>query len=79
MKKIKIAGVSFNKVSWKNLLFNKTMFIAYFFLAFGFVGIFEVFNERYFGDFVSAGDAAINPGTREMALALKKAVFSQVS
>ena len=54
MKKIKIAGISFNEVSWKNLLFNKTMFMAYFFLAFGLVGIFEVFNERYFGDFVSA-------------------------
>jgi len=75
MEKYVIAGVEINKVSLKELLFNKVMLIAYVFLAFGLYGVFEVFDERYFLLTANAFDAGLNPGSREVAEAMKEAVF----
>jgi len=75
MEKYLVAGVEINKVSLKELFFNKTMLLAYFFLALGFWGAYEVFNERYFLLAADAHDAGLNPGSREVAEAMKEAIF----
>ena len=75
MEKYLVAGLEINKVSLKELLFNKTMLFAYLFLALGFFGIYEVFNERYFLLAADAHDAGLNPGSKEVAEAMKEAIF----
>ncbi len=75
MEKRLIKGVEVNRVTLKELLFNRKMVIAWIFLAFAVMGILEVFYERYFLMTASAWDAANNPGSREVAEAMKEAVF----
>jgi hypothetical protein len=75
MEKYLIGGVEINKVPLKDLLFNKTMLIAYVLLALGVFGIYEVFVERYFLLTANAHDAALHPGAKEVAEAMKEAVF----
>ncbi len=75
MDKNIIAGVEINRVSIKELLFNKTMLLAYIFLFFGFWGIYEVFNERYFLLTANAHDAGLNIGSYQVAQAMKEAIF----
>ena len=75
MDKRLIAGVEINRVSIKELLFNRTMLLAYLFLAFGFWGVYEVFNERYFLLTSNAHDAGLNIGSKEVAHAMKEAIF----
>ncbi len=75
MEKRIIAGVEINRVSFMDLFFNKTMILAYILLAVGFYGVYEVFLERYFLLTANAHDAALNPGSREVAEAMKEAVF----
>ncbi len=75
MEKYVIAGIEINKVSLKELLFNKVMLIAYIFLAIGLYGVYEVFIERYFLLTANAFDAGLNPGSSEVAQAMKAAVF----
>jgi len=75
MEKYVIAGLEINKISFKDLFFNGTMLIAYILLALGIFGIYEVFDERYFMLTVNAHDAALNPGSRDVAIAMKEAVF----
>ncbi len=75
MEKRLIYGLEINHVSLKTLLWNKTMFFAWIFLAFAVAGIFEVFHARYFTHAASAWDAAADPGNRQVAEAMKEAVF----
>jgi len=75
MEKYLVAGVEINRISLKELLFNKTMFLAYIFLALGFLGLYEVFNERYFLLAANAHDAGLHAGSREVAEAMKEALF----
>ncbi len=75
MKKREIAGVQINAVSIKDLLFNKTMLLAYVLLALGLYGVWEVFSERYFLLTANAFDAGLHAGTKEVAEAMKEAVF----
>jgi len=75
MKKYEIAGVEINAVTIKELLFNKTMLLAYLLLALGMYGVWEVFAERYFLLTANAFDAGLNPGSHEVAEAMKEAVF----
>jgi hypothetical protein len=75
MEKYLIAGVEINRVSIRELLFNKTMLLAYLFLAFGLLGIYEVFNERYFLLTANAHDAGVNIGSSEVAHAMREAIF----
>ena len=53
----------------------KTMFLAYILLAFGVFGIFEIIHERYFLLSANAFDAGLNPGSHDVALAMKEAIF----
>ena len=75
MDKYIIAGVEINRITIKELLFNKTMIIGYFLLAFGFWGVFEVFHERYFLLTANAYDAGLNIGSHEVAQAMREAIF----
>ena len=75
MEKFRIAGVEINKVSFLNLFFNKTMIFAYVLLAFGAYGIYEIIIERYFLLTANAFDAGLYQGSKEVALAMKEAVF----
>ena len=75
MEKIVVAGVEINKVSIKDLLFNKTMFLAYIFLAIGVYGIYETILERYFLETANAFAAGMHPGSEHIAKAMKEAVF----
>ncbi|GEM_PF-543102 len=77
MEKRLIAGLEINKISLKALLFNKTMLIAWIFLGFAVAGIVEVLHERYFLITANAWDAAAHPGSREVAEAMKAAVFGE--
>ena len=75
MEKYVIAEVEINKVSLKDVLFNRTMYIAYVLLAIAFYGIVDVVYERYFLLSATAFDAGMFPGSREVAEAMKEAVF----
>jgi hypothetical protein len=77
MEKIVIAGVEINKVSIKNLLFNKTMLLAYIFLAIGVYGIYATILERYFLETANAFTAGMHPGSEHVAQAMKEAVFGE--
>ena len=75
MEKFSIAGIEINKISLYQLLFNKTMFLAYILLAFGVFGVYEIIHERYFLLTANAFDAGLNQGSHEVALAMKEAIF----
>ena len=75
MEKYVVAGVTINKVTLKDLLFNKSMYLVYLLLFIALVGIVDVTYERYFLDSATAFDAGLFPGNREVAAAMKEAVF----
>ena len=75
MEKYVVAEVEINKVSLKDVLFNRTMYIAYLLLAIAFYGIADVVYERYFLLSATAFDAGMFPGSREVAEAMREAVF----
>ena len=75
MEKYIVAGVEINKISLKDLLLNKSMYLAYILLFIAFYGIIDVVYERYFLVSATAFDAGLSPGNREVAEAMKEAVF----
>lgn len=68
-------GLRLNHITIKKLLTDKLMLIAYVFLLFGIFGIFEMVYERYYLISANAFDAGLFPGNRELADAMKEAVF----
>jgi hypothetical protein len=75
MEKRSILGIKINNVSLKSLLFNHLMYVAYLFLLLGIIGIVETFYDRYYLLSATAFDAGLNPGSTEVAAAMKEAVF----
>ena len=76
MAKRKIAGVEVNQLSLKNLfMHDKVLYIAYGFLLLALLGVIDVFFERYFLVSATAYDAGVSPGSREVADAMREAVF----
>jgi len=76
MAKRKIAGVEVNQLSLKNLfVHDKVLYIAYGFLILALIGVIDVFFERYFLVSATAFDAGLAPGSREVADAMREAVF----
>ena len=69
------AGLEINSVSMKSFFLHKSMYIIYAFLAVALIGVVDVFYERYFLVAANAHDAGLNPGSREVAHAMKEAVF----
>ncbi|MBL0686897.1 MAG: polysulfide reductase [Sulfurospirillum sp.] len=78
MKKIIFLGLEINKISIKNLLFNRGMFLAYALLALAVFGIFEVFHVRYFSEAATAHASGIDPTNPALKEAMKLAVFGTV-
>jgi hypothetical protein len=78
MEKIVIAGLEINKISIKDLLFNKAMLVAYVLLAMAFVGIFEIFEIRYFSEAATAHASGLDPTNPHLKEAMKLAVFGTV-
>ena len=72
----KYAGIEINSVSLKELLTSRTMRVAYLFLFFAVIGVISVLYNRYFLSSATAFDAGLHPGSREVAEAMKEAVFS---
>jgi hypothetical protein len=75
METVSIKGIAINKIPLKDLLFNRTMLLGYLLFAFGLWGIWDVFAERYFLLSANAHDAALHPGSREVAEAMREAIF----
>ncbi len=78
MKTFTILGLEINKVSFKELFFNKAMFLAYVLIVFAIFGIIEIFELRYFPDVATAHTLGANPITPELKQALKDAIFGNV-
>ena len=77
MEKRMIFGLEVNPLRPRDLLFNRTMIFAWFFLAFAVVGVVSVLLERYGVHTAGAWDAAAQPGNREIAEAMREAVFGE--
>jgi len=75
-------GLNIKKVSLGELLFNKTMIIAYILLAIGVIGWYEIYHLRYFHEFVnnhSVIDMVMGGSKEELrsaAEALKEQIFN---
>ena len=70
-----VADIEINEITPKALFFNKRMYLVYVLLAIALFGIWDVFYERYFLVAANAHDAGLNPASRELAHAMKEAVF----
>jgi Ni/Fe-hydrogenase subunit HybB-like protein len=75
MKKFELAGVEINKVSISDLLFNKSMLIAYVLLAIGVYGIYEMIIERYFAHGLSLLDISNHIGQANISHNIKEVIF----
>lgn len=70
-----IEKIQINPVNLKSFFFHKGMYIVYAFLALALFGMIDVIIERYFLVAANAFDAGLHPGNREVASAMKEAVF----
>jgi hypothetical protein len=77
---INCCGLNIRRVSIVQLLFNKTMLIAYVLLAIGLVGWYEIIMLRYVHDFVNNAGVIAAAGhledTKQVAMALKDQIFN---
>lgn len=78
MEKFEIAGLPINKVTLTQVLFNKVMFFAYILICFALVGIFEIYELRYFTDVATAHSLGAEPVTEGLRQALNDAIFGEV-
>ena len=74
-------GLNIKKVGLGQLLFNKTMIIAYILLAIGVIGWVEIYHLRYFHEFVNNRDVinsggAVSDHAKMIAQALKEQIFN---
>ncbi len=75
---INCCGLNIRKVSIGQLLFNKTMLIAYILLAIGVIGWYEIYHLRFFHEFVNNAQIIAAAGHENMegiAHALKEQIF----
>lgn len=75
MEKRTIAGVEVNQIPLKELLADRKMYFAYALLFVALLGLLDVFYERYFLLSATAADAGLMPGSRDLAEAMRSAVF----
>ena len=74
-------GLNIKKVGIGQLLFNKTMIIAYILLAIGVIGWVEIYHLRYFHEFVNNAQVinsggAVSDHAKMIAEALKEQIFN---
>ncbi len=77
---INCCGLNIRRVSIVQLLFNKTMLLAYILLAIGLIGWYEIIMLRYVHDFVNNAGVIAAAGnledTKQVAMALKEQIFN---
>ncbi len=78
---IQCCGLNIKKVGIGQLLFNKTMIIAYILLAIGVIGWVEIYHLRYFHEFVNNAQVinsggAVSDHAKMIAEALKEQIFN---
>lgn len=78
MEKFTIAGLEINKVSFKELFFNKTMYLSYILILIALVGVVEIFDLRYFPEVATAHSLGTEPITAELREAMRNAIFGDV-
>ena len=79
MEKITFAGLEMNKISLKDLLFNKTILLGYLLLMLACVGIYEIFDVRYFSAAANAHASGLNPTDPALKEAMRLAITSTFS
>ena len=75
MENSNIIGLKFNSVRLGQLFSDRLLLISYAFILLAVFGAVEMVYERYFLLSANAFDAGLNPGSREVAEAMKEAVF----
>ncbi|RRJ82787.1 NrfD/PsrC family molybdoenzyme membrane anchor subunit [Aestuariirhabdus litorea] len=78
METIAFAGLDINKVSIKKMFFNKAMLLAYFLLFVAVIGLYQVFDLRYFGATLNSHSAGMDPTSPELKEAMRQAIFGSV-
>lgn len=78
MKTFEFARLDINKVTFSELFLNKVMMLAYLFLALAFVGIYEIYDIRYFSEAANAHAAGLDPTNPALVEAMRLAVFGTV-
>lgn len=78
METVRYLGVDINRITFRQLLFSKTMLVAYVLLGLALFGIYELFHLRYFSPVISAHDAGINLFDPSIKEAMRQAVFGEV-
>lgn len=78
METLIFAGVDINRITLKRMFFSKTMLTAYVLLAVALVGIYELFDLRYFSAVATAHDAGLNPTDPAVKEAMRQAIFGDV-
>ncbi|MFW9620326.1 MAG: NrfD/PsrC family molybdoenzyme membrane anchor subunit [Sulfurospirillum sp.] len=78
MEKIRFAGLDINKINIVDLLFNKAMLLGYVLLMFACIGIYEIFDVRYFSAAANAHASGLNPTDPALKEAMRLAVFGDV-
>ena len=77
---INCCGLNIRKVSLKELLFNKTMIVAYVLIAIGMIGWYQILSLRWFYDFINNAEVIATAGnleeSKKVALALKEQIFN---
>lgn len=78
MEKMIIAGLEINKCSFKDMFFNKVMFFSYILIALALVGIYEIYELRYFSEVATAHSLSLDPTNPALKEAIKNAIFGEV-
>lgn len=78
MEKIDYAGIEMYKVGFRQLFLSKTMLFGYLLLFGAALGIYELFDLRYFGAVANAHDAGVSPTDPAVKEAMHQAIFGTV-
>ncbi len=78
MEMITFAGLDINKMSFKQMFFNRAMLLAYLLLIVGILGLYQVYDLRYFSATLTAHDAGIDPTNPALKEAMREAIFGTV-
>ena len=77
---INCCGLNVRKVNLTELLFNKTMFVAYILIAIGLVGWYQILSLRWAHDFINNAGVIAAAGSleesKQVAIALKEQIFN---
>jgi len=78
MGKIQILGVEINRVSLRELLFNKMMILSYILLAIGVYGIYEIIKLRYgYAGAITSHDLALQANNPHLMEHMREAIYGE--